>query len=288
MIKNLFHYVIVSSFIMGAIGCKTAPKMNLFSKRSAEPTAIPQNIVALWKDDVMTSSGSEPARGLGGRLYFYDENNHPIAVNGKLVVYAYDDSTQQQLNREPERKYVFEDSELQTHFSESDIGPSYSVWLPWDKAGGAHAEVSLIPMLTTAEGKVIIGEHSRHVLTGKNVPPPKSQITSKLEGTSVQETTLPQASNGEYIEDTTSRLQPVGFQQPVDTVQPRSIRSASIPLPDSVRMRLARSTEFTDSRLERRREMQTRPTAVKPISKPMNDTATTNPPTNTEVATGAK
>lgn len=288
MTRPYYFLYVFCLCILGMSGCKTAPKMNLFSEHSAESTPIPQNIVALWKDDVMSSPGTGSSRGLGGRLYFYDESNHPIPVKGKLVVYAYDDSTQQQLNREPERKYVFDDAELQTHFSESDIGPSYSVWLPWDKAGGAHAEVSLIPMLTTTEGKVIIGEHSRHVLAGKDIAEPKTEISSQLEGTKVTEQSISQASAEAYVEEDKNSLQPVGYQQPVDTVQPRSLRSASIRLPDSVRMRLARSTELSDSRLERKRDMQTRTTALKPISTPGNDSTIANPSTNKEDATGAK
>jgi len=238
--------------LAGSGGCRSTSKMNLLGKRHAEDGTVPQNIVALWKDDVMAAPGAPAERGLGGRLYFYDETNHPVPVQGKLVVYAYDDSAKKQLNREPERKYVFDDEDLQKHFSESEVGPSYSVWLPWDKAGVTHAEVSLIPMLTTKDGKVIIGEHSRHVLGGKDVPPSTTEISQRVNGS--QSDGPGEASIRENAADRMSPLQPVGYEERVETAPKRSLRSTSIRLPHAVKERLARSSELTDGRLERRRQ----------------------------------
>ncbi|MEM7316267.1 MAG: hypothetical protein AAF497_24300 [Planctomycetota bacterium] len=126
----------------------------------------PEKIVAVWSDTTFSKPGSGITRGLGGRLYFYDQNRKAVPVNGQLIVYGFDDSKPGASNRPPERRYVITPKEFQSHQSKTDIGPSYSVWIPWDKLGPQHAKISIVPVFTTIEGKVIMGDHSRHVLPG--------------------------------------------------------------------------------------------------------------------------
>lgn len=243
--------------LLGTLGCQSMPKLNPFQEKEVASDSVPQSVVALWKDTVLSQPGTQPSRGLGGRIYFYDDSDRPIPVDGKLVVYAYDDSKAEQLNREPDRKYVFDQASLQKYYSESDLGPSYSVWLPWDEAGGPHAEVSLIPMFTTTEGKVVIGEHSRHVLAGKD--PADGGTTSQIssESRKLQPKIDSFVSTGSQVDEQRDRMQtePVGYQEEVQAPR-EGFRSASIRLPDAVQSRLAKSTDLSDSRLDRRRRMQ--------------------------------
>ena len=52
----------------------------------------PVRMAAIWTPDVMVRPGMPASRGFGGRLYFYNQVNKPVKVEGQLVVYAYDDS----------------------------------------------------------------------------------------------------------------------------------------------------------------------------------------------------
>ncbi len=131
---------------------------------AADP--VPKHVVAIWSDAVMRLPGKPPTRGLGGRLYFYDEKQKPIKTHGQLVVYGYDDSIDGTEKTAPDRKYVFTADEFQRHYSESEIGPSYSVWLPWDVDGGPQMAVSVLPSFTTGDGQLVMGELARHVLPG--------------------------------------------------------------------------------------------------------------------------
>jgi hypothetical protein len=128
----------------------------------------PQKLVALWSHTVLNSPGRPATRGLAGRIYFYDATQQPVPVTGQLVVYAYNDTVPQEDNfRTPDRKFVFSKEEFLKHYSESEFGASYSVWLPWDAVGGDHVELSIVPVLTTESGQAIMGEHSKHVLPGQ-------------------------------------------------------------------------------------------------------------------------
>ena len=128
-----------------------------------ETASQPKKIVAVWADAVQHQPEKAPVRGFGGRIIFYGENSkQPVKVDGELVVYAFDDSNPQA----PKRRYVFPAEQLPEFYSESVLGPSYSVWLPWDEAGGPRKEVSLIVRFKPKEGAMVVAESTRQLLPG--------------------------------------------------------------------------------------------------------------------------
>jgi hypothetical protein len=126
-----------------------------------------EKLVAIWSDAMYTQPGAKPTRGFGGRFYFYNGEGKAVPVEGQLVVYAYDDSQQDQAADKPSRKYVFTPEQLTEHYSPSDLGASYSFWIPWDELGGVQKAVSLLPVFTSPSGKVVMGQQSLNVLPGK-------------------------------------------------------------------------------------------------------------------------
>lgn len=164
--------------LVGLAGCQSLRSPTVFSRLAAPADeevefAQPHRLAVIWKDSTIPGySGSKPVRGFGGRVYFYDAKDEPIRVDGDLVVYAFDDSKYDASgdapkSRMPERKYVFRASELQQHFSQTKIGPSYSVWVPWDEVGGEQVSVSLLPMFKPVNGQIINSGQSLAVLPGK-------------------------------------------------------------------------------------------------------------------------
>jgi hypothetical protein len=128
-------------------------------------------MVAVWTDTTYYHPGKAPTRGFGGRVYFYDTSGEAMPVDGQLVVYAYDETGAKKVHQhseEPDRKYVFTAEQFKRFQSESPLGVSYSIWLPWDKQGGPTKEITLLPMLTSATGKVVRGEQSLNVLPGSD------------------------------------------------------------------------------------------------------------------------
>jgi len=119
-------------FITGCAMMDKSPS-TMFSREPEYET--PQQVVPVWSDTVLHQAGQAGARGCGSRVLFYGaDEKTAIQVDGTLIVYAWDDSTESQ-DRKPDRKYVFEADHLQDHYSKSKIGHSYSFWIPWDNAG---------------------------------------------------------------------------------------------------------------------------------------------------------
>jgi len=131
----------------------------------------PQRIVGSWTDTVLHTVGKQPQRGFGGRLIFYgDDKEKPILVEGQLVVYAFDETERDPTDNKPTRRYVFPPDQVARRMSKTSLGPSYSFWLPWDDVGGKQTEVSLIARFEPTKGALIMSEQTRHLLPGATTP----------------------------------------------------------------------------------------------------------------------
>ena len=134
----------------------------------------PARLIAIWSDAMYSQPGQAPTRGFGGRLYFYNAKDKTVPVEGQLVVYAYDDSADGTPAKSPSRKFGFTPDQFTQHYSPTDLGASYSVWVPWDELGGVRKSITLLPVFTSSSGQVVIGEQSINVLPGKVPETPRT------------------------------------------------------------------------------------------------------------------
>lgn len=168
MIRSLSLIVLA----LAAGGCAGADKGGNLSERfswlNREPKPQqPNSIVLVWTDTVLNTAGQAPVRGFGGRVMFFDQpGGDQIPVSGKLVIYAYDESDGGAVTIVPDREFVFTSVQLKELYGKTDLGPSYSVWIPWDKVGGQRKQISLLARFESDSGAVTISEMSRHLLPG--------------------------------------------------------------------------------------------------------------------------
>jgi hypothetical protein len=131
---------------------------------------VPQAVNVTWAYDLLAVPGKPPTRGFGGRFYFYNEKSQAIPVDGELMVYGFDDthgtSDSMDLNQATKR-FKFTAEQLTSHFSESQLGASYSVWIPWDAAPGDQKKIMLIPTFIAKDGKLVRGAAATLNLPGK-------------------------------------------------------------------------------------------------------------------------
>ena len=165
-IKRKCLLLLAAGLFVSAPGC-TMMNASALSFTKKEPEYLtPRQIVPVWSDTVLHQPGEPATRGFGGRIMFYGEDKHKaIRVDGTLVVYAWDDS-KGSMERTPDRKYVFPSDKLQTHYSQSRLGHSYSFWVPWDAAGGPLQHLTLISRFVTNDGTEITAAPAHVVLQG--------------------------------------------------------------------------------------------------------------------------
>lgn len=174
--------VLTAMVTVGASGCaswrsggasQVAEKLDIPDgvpwRNKGPRTGAPRRMVATWTDAVRHQAGAPSERGFGGRLFFYDRDDaEPIRVEGQLVVYAFDEADRLPTDNRPNKRYVFPVEQFAKHETDSEMGVSYSVWLPWDKMEGTQTDVSLIARFEPAKGgTLIVSDQARERLPGR-------------------------------------------------------------------------------------------------------------------------
>ena len=186
----------------------------------------PVRMAAIWSPALLNTPGKKPTRGFGGRLYFYDGQNNSVPVEGQLVVYGYNDSQQSGDGKTPDRRYAFTPEQFTTHYAPTDLGASYSIWIPWDEVGNAQVDVSLVPIFTAASGQLVIGQSSKALLPGPEtpvnqtrrenfvLPPPDIHVTGPGAAGGVQQASYQESPPGGGLPAPGSNLQETSIRLP--------------------------------------------------------------------------
>ncbi len=163
----------------------------------------PKSLVAIWTEDTFAQPGKPMTRGFGGRLYFYNEKSQAIPVDGELVVYGYEEDPSKPSSgtwpSEAElaatsKKFGFTAEQFTQHFAESELGASYSVWIPWDAAGSDQKKITLCPMFVSKSQRTTRGEIAKLNLSGKKADSLASNKPNPSVNNSIPNNTIQLAS----------------------------------------------------------------------------------------------
>jgi hypothetical protein len=167
------------STLTGPKNTKNSKKDTSWSLFKKKDYQVPQSINVTWTYDIFTKEGKPPTRGFGGRLYFYNEKSQAIPVEGELTVYGFDDTDRSHDGSSIEsadKRFRFTAEQFTTHFSESELGASYSIWIPWDAAPGTQKKIMLIPTFKTKDGPVLRGNAATVLLPGVVAPEGEQRV----------------------------------------------------------------------------------------------------------------
>lgn len=128
------------------------------------PYPGPVKVASTWTPDVLIQTGRTPTRGFGGRLFFFDEKTKAVPVEGTLTVHGFE--TGKDGKDSKIKPFKFTPEQFTKHYSQSDFGASYSIWIPWDAAGGEEKRISLVATFQTTSGKIVQGSPTTVILPG--------------------------------------------------------------------------------------------------------------------------
>lgn len=170
-----FGLLAVSLGVIAGGGCQSVhwkkadmtPKSSPFTKKGKDVAVTPARLSVIWTPSVLQQVGQSPKSGFGGQVYFFDQENRPVQVDGEFVVYGFDESNSRK-SQQADHKYVFSKERLSEHYSETPVGPAYSFWIPWQSADEPRKEVALLPVFKAADGSIIKGDQAMTVVQGTN------------------------------------------------------------------------------------------------------------------------
>lgn len=160
-----------------------------FKKEFQEPVSV----ATIWKADTITEPGKPGQRGFGARVYFYNDKSQSIPVEGDLVVHGYltTPSSRQHSNEQADKRFSFTSEQLASQYSPSDLGASYSIWVPWDEEGGFREEVTLVATFKSKSGSVVQGSPTRLFLPGEARFSEDLKLPDSVQQVSYQKESLP-------------------------------------------------------------------------------------------------
>ncbi len=236
-----------------AAGCQTvtpSKPWNWLWPSAQEGPVLPDRILVVWSDTVLHQPGEPGLRGFGGRLLFYlGDRKDPVEVDGGLAVYVFDADKVDPHSPAPERKFVFSADQFASHMSHSELGRSYSVWLPWDEVGGPSRRLSIVTRFEGRHGGVVISQPTLKLLPGVSHEFSISTATRESGGQAVRDH---DAGN--------ERLQQVGYEHP----ESAELETATSGRKPSSRRRATETIDLPPSFYQR--NLQTAPTVDQPAA----------------------
>ena len=176
-------------------GCTVFDLKKRIPWMDTDQITAPTKITTLWTHTILNQTGKKGVRGFGGRIMFHGKDNEkPVRVEGTMIVYAFDETNR--VSSVPERKFVFTPEQFDKHYSQSKLGHSYSIWLPWDEVGGAPRKINLLARFEPVEGGMVMSEHSLQILPGIE-PLPYDDATSQESDGEVMQAGHQSSSNKE-------------------------------------------------------------------------------------------
>jgi hypothetical protein len=184
--------IVAAALLVAPVGCSTlskspsaeAKKTSFFDRvpwpgkkkkdEAEEKYPTPVKLAATWTPDTLVQTGRTPTRGFGGRIFFYDEKSRAIPVNGALVVHGFDETAAKVEDRV--KRFEFTPEQFTRHFSQTDLGASYSVWVPWDAVGGEQRRISLVASFKNEDGKTVQGIPATIQLPGITEKTPEEEL----------------------------------------------------------------------------------------------------------------
>lgn len=143
-------------------------------------------MATIWRADRMAEPGQREMRGFGARVFFYNDKSQPVPVEGDLTVHGYvtTPSSRKEPKDQPDQKFNYSAEQLSSQYSPSDLGASYSIWVPWDE-DGYREEITLIATFKSKKGSVVQASPTKIFLPGKSrvpdeqMPPVTQQVSYK-------------------------------------------------------------------------------------------------------------
>lgn len=196
--KPLFLLIVLASFC--GTGC--AGIDSFWESKPAYPMASKERpasqIIAMWQPARGTHHG-RPARGFAGNIMFFTARSAmPALVNGTVRVYLFEDQGSPEDQAKPIRQYDFPAEVWNTYAQMSKIGPTYTVFIPYPKAGRHEAKCTLALRLIPEDGgPPLFSEEAQVTLDGTR-PSSDNLVNTSRPKRSATETTVVETVKQSY------------------------------------------------------------------------------------------
>ncbi|MEO2015888.1 MAG: hypothetical protein ABGZ53_16125 [Fuerstiella sp.] len=138
-------------------------------------------ILCLWEPAEGQGLDGRPSRGFAGQILMFAHGSpSPIPVHGTTSIYQYVNFDPDEVDPLPIHKFTFDDGGWNAHRTESTLGETYNVFLPYVVKNKGHATCALRVEYTSPEGRVISSPYTAVTLTAKTSNKPLSALRRNI------------------------------------------------------------------------------------------------------------
>lgn len=160
MTKHRLH-MLSFLLLLAAVGCADTSFIQSpgqFLPGAGKKTQARQaaRILCLWEAAEGQGLDGQPSRGFAGQILFFGPGDAaPFPVHGTIRIFEYDNFDPDEDSPKPIHAFVFDDGGWNAHRSESTMGESYNVFLPYVKHHKGRARCALKVEFTAENGRTI-------------------------------------------------------------------------------------------------------------------------------------
>ncbi|HIK96263.1 MAG TPA: hypothetical protein EYG03_30335 [Planctomycetes bacterium] len=167
-----------SSFLHTSAAIIKSP-VSFVSAIRAEKRVV--KILCLWEPAEGQGLDGRPSRGFAGQILMFGHGSpSPIPVHGTVSIYEYVNFDPEDVDPQPIHKFTFDDGGWNAHRTESTLGESYNVFLPYVVKNNGHTTCALRVEYTSPDGRVMSSPYTEVTLTAKTSNRPLSALRRNI------------------------------------------------------------------------------------------------------------
>lgn len=152
-------------------GCATfhIPFPKRIPKASASDPVV--QILCLWQQAEGRDPDGYPCKGFAGQILFLSSKAAtPVQCDGDVRIYLFDDLGTPEEQSKPLRQFDFDSGSWKIHLTETSLGPTYSVFVPYVRRGVKDANCALRVRLKPSYGQSVFSDLMNMPLNGNKKP----------------------------------------------------------------------------------------------------------------------
>jgi hypothetical protein len=161
--------LLVSFAVTGCSALKSNKKLT--AEETPVVRATPEQpavrVMGLWQPGEGDGLDGTTGRGFVGQIYFFNSNSpSPVAVDGNVRVFVFDDVGTPEEQKTPLHQFDFNDGAWQGYETTSALGPCYNIYVPYTRKSQFEADCSIRLRLTRPDGSTLFSEMTAVHLQG--------------------------------------------------------------------------------------------------------------------------
>ena len=171
-LPRIISRLVCLSVLLGQFaGCATfhIPFPKKIPKASASDPVV--QILCLWQQAEGRDPDGYPCKGFAGQILFLSSKAAtPVQCDGDVRIYLFDDLGTAEEQTKPIRQFDFDTGSWKVHLTETSLGPTYSVFVPYVRRGVKDANCALRVRLKPSYGQFVFSDLSNMSLNGNKKP----------------------------------------------------------------------------------------------------------------------